>query len=196
MAVRFQCPSCYQPIEIDDEWAGKSVGCPYCQKTVAAPDESTLDLSTVPVATPLGTGGASAMYPPPATIAMEDRPNTIALVALVLFAVTLLLLVLSAVVVAGHHLELEEMQKLMADKGMIEFQKALLDKYGNQLPAWLMMTGILNAVALLTSLGSLTCGIIGTFRPRRRAMAIIAIVGSSLFLALNCVGMLTSFAMS
>jgi hypothetical protein len=60
MALRFACPSCRQPIEIDDEWAGKSVGCPYCKKVVAAPTSSTWPPDQIPVATPVG----SAFQPP------------------------------------------------------------------------------------------------------------------------------------
>ena len=61
MAIRFACPSCQQPIEIDDQWAGQSVGCPYCKKVVTAPPSSTWPPGEVPVASPAG----SAFRPPP-----------------------------------------------------------------------------------------------------------------------------------
>jgi hypothetical protein len=41
MAIRFQCPSCHQPIEIEESWAGRSVACCYCDQVVEAPHEST-----------------------------------------------------------------------------------------------------------------------------------------------------------
>ena len=53
MAIRFACPSCRQPIEIDNEWAGQSVGCPYCRKVVSAPHASTWPESQIPVGTPV-----------------------------------------------------------------------------------------------------------------------------------------------
>lgn len=53
MAIRFACPSCRQPIEIDNEWAGQSVGCPYCRKVVTAPHTSAWPESQIPVASPV-----------------------------------------------------------------------------------------------------------------------------------------------
>ena len=41
MAIRFQCPSCHRPIEIEETWAGRSVACCYCDQVVEAPHEST-----------------------------------------------------------------------------------------------------------------------------------------------------------
>jgi hypothetical protein len=61
MAIRFTCQSCQQPIEVDDQWAGQSVACPYCEKVITAPRESTLPDHDIPEATPAGSG----LRPPP-----------------------------------------------------------------------------------------------------------------------------------
>ena len=61
MAIRFACPSCRQPIEIDDQWAGQSVGCPYCKRVVTAPTTSTWPPGDIPQASPAG----QAFQPPP-----------------------------------------------------------------------------------------------------------------------------------
>lgn len=42
MVIQFSCPGCQQPIEVDGEWAGQHVACPFCQRVVTAPTESTL----------------------------------------------------------------------------------------------------------------------------------------------------------
>ncbi len=42
MVVQFSCPGCQQPVEVDDDWAGQHVACPFCQRVVTAPTESTL----------------------------------------------------------------------------------------------------------------------------------------------------------
>lgn len=42
MVVQFSCPGCQQPIEVDREWAGQHVACPFCQRVVTAPTESTI----------------------------------------------------------------------------------------------------------------------------------------------------------
>lgn len=52
MAILFSCPSCRQPIEVDDAWGGSSVACPYCRKVVAAPRESEWPKADIPVASP------------------------------------------------------------------------------------------------------------------------------------------------
>lgn len=61
MVVQFRCPSCEKPIEIDDEYAGRQVTCPYCHDVVDAPTESTYQ--SEPVARPVGE---TQPPPPPA----------------------------------------------------------------------------------------------------------------------------------
>jgi hypothetical protein len=43
MAIQFQCSGCSQPIEVDDEHAGKTATCPYCQRLIAIPLSSTIE---------------------------------------------------------------------------------------------------------------------------------------------------------
>ncbi len=67
MTIQFACPSCGQPIEIDEEHGGNQVSCPYCRNVVTAPSESTLHLGAeaetgAPVeARPLPPNQASAL---------------------------------------------------------------------------------------------------------------------------------------
>lgn len=42
MSIQFLCPGCGQPIEVDDEFANRLVGCPFCQTTAEAPAQSKL----------------------------------------------------------------------------------------------------------------------------------------------------------
>lgn len=53
MAIQFACPSCREPIEIDDEWAGQAVSCPYCRHVVNAPTTSTWTAARPPTAAPV-----------------------------------------------------------------------------------------------------------------------------------------------
>lgn len=64
MAIRFACPSCRQPIEVDDQWGGQAVACPYCRRVVSAPNESTWPPEEVPIASPARTGFPSPPPPP------------------------------------------------------------------------------------------------------------------------------------
>ncbi len=43
MAIQFRCTGCGQPIEVDDEFADRMVGCPFCKTTVQAPATGRLD---------------------------------------------------------------------------------------------------------------------------------------------------------
>jgi hypothetical protein len=47
MSIQFRCSGCGQPIEVDDEHAGKMAACPYCHRVVAVPQTSTFDGGTV-----------------------------------------------------------------------------------------------------------------------------------------------------
>ena len=42
MPIQFRCSSCNKPVEIDDEWAGQSVACPFCGGENLAPHETDL----------------------------------------------------------------------------------------------------------------------------------------------------------
>lgn len=72
MPIRFACPSCQQPIEIDDQWAGQSVACPYCKRVVTAPTASTWPAGEIPVASP--ASGGFAPPPPPGGYSFPQRP--------------------------------------------------------------------------------------------------------------------------
>lgn len=79
MAIRFACPACRQPLEVDDEWGGQSVACPYCQRVVTAPQTSTWPTGTVPVANPAGgygqvRQGESGFAPPPPPVGYAPGP--------------------------------------------------------------------------------------------------------------------------
>ncbi len=68
MAIRFICPACRQPLEIDDAWGGQSVACPYCRRVVTAPQTNTWPAGDVRVASPAhpeGVQGASPGFAPP-----------------------------------------------------------------------------------------------------------------------------------
>ena len=56
MAIQFNCPSCRQPIEVDDEHAGQVASCPYCRGVVTVPQTSTYQTEPVPAARPSNQG--------------------------------------------------------------------------------------------------------------------------------------------
>ncbi len=54
MPIRFACPQCHNPIEVDDEFAGSSATCPYCESVVSVPPESTWQADAIARARPAG----------------------------------------------------------------------------------------------------------------------------------------------
>jgi DNA-directed RNA polymerase subunit RPC12/RpoP len=66
MAIQFTCTHCGQPIEVDDEHAGRTAACPYCQHLVTVPQQSTFDPHSAVPARPLPPGH-DALTPPGAT---------------------------------------------------------------------------------------------------------------------------------
>jgi hypothetical protein len=70
MAIQFPCPSCSQPIEVDDEYAGQSAACPYCRRVVNVPTESPGQMRPAAMARPTlspaeGEAGAGPREAPP-----------------------------------------------------------------------------------------------------------------------------------
>lgn len=79
MAIQFQCPSCSQPIEVDDEFAGQPAACPYCRRVVSVPEKTTLAPAGAVVARPLPPESNSGSVVPGAApdhsqAAPPDRP--------------------------------------------------------------------------------------------------------------------------
>ena len=59
MPIQFLCASCGHPIEVDEEWASKSVACPFCRNTVLAPAASNYQPPpVVPTARGVASGSA------------------------------------------------------------------------------------------------------------------------------------------
>lgn len=87
MAIRFNCPNCRQPIEVDDEIGGRSAACPYCRRVVSVPAESNYTEEAVDAApaAPLREatadsgvssveGPAARSQPPPPPIDLHVGP--------------------------------------------------------------------------------------------------------------------------
>jgi hypothetical protein len=76
MAIQFYCTGCSEPIEVDDELAGQSAGCPYCQQVIRVPLASTYRADS-PAARPVkpDRGSAGNPHPPgPGPVADEYGP--------------------------------------------------------------------------------------------------------------------------
>lgn len=195
MAIRFQCSSCSQPIEVDDEWASRAVACPYCRTTITAPAESTIaDLTEIPMASPLTTGQTvPTQVPSPDHLQAlsAQHPNRIATVAFALACGELLLLAAMRWILASHRLELEQLMTAMESATglteMVEAQNQFFKSRGG-VPSWLIALMALEIAAGLNWAAIIVCGIIGARRPNRRKLAITALVVAGLVPIVFCCG--------
>jgi hypothetical protein len=79
MAIQFPCPSCSQPIEVDDEYAGQAAACPYCRRVVNVPTESPGEMRPAAMARPTlspaqGEVGAGPREAPPLGEVRPEAP--------------------------------------------------------------------------------------------------------------------------
>src|SRR5215472_19203313 len=68
MAIQFACPWCTQTISVDDSKARERVECPYCNRPVKVPTESTHDLPP-----PLPLPSQNMEDPPPSRTVPKRR---------------------------------------------------------------------------------------------------------------------------
>ena len=199
MSIRFTCPSCQQPIEVDDPWGGKTVGCPYCHHAVNAPASSTWPQQGVPMATPIGPAPTTPPSPalPPLPQSPPPRAGASAIWAFLISLVSAALCVLGfafymirameALVASGFDLsnpnseqQARETFRKMAEAG--------------QLPAspeatiTLLVGIVLAIIALIMAIRSMVRG------EGYRTLAVFSVLISLAFL--SCQGMLTLFMLS
>ncbi len=75
MPIQFRCSGCGQPIEVDDEHAGKLAACPYCQRVVAVPQTSNFEPGPIPPARPGPPVEGGPPTPPPTTYWQPAPPS-------------------------------------------------------------------------------------------------------------------------
>ena len=207
MAIRFQCPACSEPIEVDDEWSRQVVRCPYCQRTVTAPAESTLPANElIPVATPIagrrefqapadsvGPAGAVPPYPP------QPQTNRAAATALILAFTLIGMMLLCGQTFSRHGVEVQEYARYLEEAraaGTPAMTAALkyVETQGGQMPRWMVTLSILGMVSLAAWIGSIVFGIMGLFRTVRRGMAIAALSITGLLTTLFCLAAMSGAA--
>ena len=198
MAIRFQCGSCNQPIEVDDQWGGRTVACPYCKSTITAPFESTLgDLSDIPAASPVTSGEIDSSAPVNAQ--SNESSNVVALVALILAMIVIALIGLGTMIAAPHALEMKQIARELeeaqdsagsATKAIIQYAQS----HGGDLPTWMFMLGMIHIVTMAISVAAIVCGIVGLRHARRRRMAVAALAICGGITVYSCAMMAFSFA--
>lgn len=84
MPIQFLCPGCGQPIEVDDEHAGKAATCPYCQRVASVPMETTYRPDVVAAGRPAGLAGGMTVGSEPGAVSQPSplpQPGALHVVA-------------------------------------------------------------------------------------------------------------------
>ncbi|MCK6456443.1 MAG: hypothetical protein L6Q92_07935 [Phycisphaerae bacterium] len=176
MPIQFRCPSCRQPIEIDDAFGGQAVGCPFCQKVVTAPTASEPEAAAfMPSAAAPPSTSVELGYP---AAVSQPRPNWPASAGLVAAGVVVvavgILFVLSASLAS-------RIKGIETSEGQSELIKQLQSH-----PAVLP----LSIVTLIADLSGLVLSIIG-LRPGyqgRKWQAAIGLTICGLLIIVQCLG--------
>jgi hypothetical protein len=184
MAILFQCPACRQPIEIDEEWASRSVMCPFCRTTVTAPEASTFSpLAGVPVASP-ATGGLPASAPAPDAPPPAHR-NVLAVWALVSAIAALALCFVAGAMMTGWLVDLvgpNPTQQAVREAIMDEIQ-------AGGVPRSLVSAFLVLLLGLLLWAAGVGCAIVALRVPGRKGLAIAALVTSGVLPLMFCASM-------
>lgn len=181
MTIRFQCGSCSQPIEVDDEWASKPVACPYCRKTVTAPMESTLgDPGQFQAATPIAANavGVGAGLLQPEAVPVRQQRNVIAIVALCLAILAILMIFAGSGIAAVNAEKMENLQRALSGASdYAEQSKIMGDLFeaNPELVGLVVVISILAMGGIAVDLAAIICAIIAIRRPVRRGIAMAAL---------------------
>jgi hypothetical protein len=214
--IQFHCTSCGKPIEIDEEWAGHSVTCPFCQKEVTAP---TPNLQQEPLGGGVDSSErravSSAEYSSTYPDSQVRLPNPYGLWGLILSLVSVAAILAGLALFANFFLPLmaepieslqEELESAASDSEKQEItrskQREIVEEFqrmveNGEVPASsivLAYGGIIGGMGL--AVVGLILSIVGVTRRNARKGAAIAglLISSALTICTCCTGFM-SFSM-
>jgi hypothetical protein len=177
MPIQFRCTSCSQPIEIDNEFAGQAVTCPYCSKVVTSPGPNEAGIVTGETAAQVGESGQVL---PPRRPAEKSLLSWVSLVCTVLSIVVLFVTMIVSASLIGptdKPLQQEEVSKRL--------QSALAERPALRYGA--IIAGI--SICGLPIVGTVLAisALVGGKRPRWPAVVALCIAGLVFFLLFGSV---------
>lgn len=210
MAIQFRCPGCSQPIEVDDVHAGQAAACPYCQRVVNVPSESTLGREPPGVArgvegeeTPehgaaerphdVSAPDASPAPPLPGGLHVGPAPGprdqaartfgNYALICTVIAVLLFAVVFVYSVAVIGQEM-MKDPASQPSPERIAEIQEDLLQS------SWLQGTQLV--IAVLALIGVILAAVSLKQSPRSNWRAIVSVVICGLFVLCVCSGVVLS----
>lgn len=188
MAIQFHCVACAKPIEIDDEWAGRLVECPYCHETITAP---AFSMSSSPgrarelrPADAADSGGV-VMRPPLAeapVVQAAPQRNRLGVLALVVASVGVLLGGVACMGAAA------TMVQQLGPQLTPEQVNAFMEEAMKTSAPWFVKFSLAATASFGLWVVGVVCGLIAVLREPRRA-AVAALVVSALPLVFMVIGL-------
>lgn len=195
MTIRFQCASCTQPIEVDDEWALKAVACPYCHKTITAPGESSLeDPSMIGTASPMGHGEADhdEMSAETPERGLQPAPsNRVASIALVLAICSFILIAAYIMILSQHPEEIGRLYEAFEQAKDFPEKTAIYSEFiqeQGRVPGWMVASSGCIVGGGLAWVAAIICGLMGIRSAVRRQRAVAALLLTGLIPIILCCG--------
>ncbi len=198
MAIQFPCGACGQPVEIDDEWGGKTVACPFCHAQIIAPTESRLENEEeVPMAAAMQSSPPPFVPVPEVAYVPSVTPvgsNRLAIVAAVLAGVMMSSLIIHNRLMAPYFDDIRAMTERISEligqgKGlMVAVQTAqleFLEKIGDGVTG-LVVASMFQLFGGCVWLAAIICAIIAVRRPQHKRYAVAALVACGITPILFC----------
>ena len=200
MPIQFDCESCRKLIEVDEEWAGQLVECPFCRNAVRAPGARH---GARPVVT------ATPMSPSPVGLGDSDRPridavpppiypgemgrsanrqtNRLAVVGLVLSCVsvglftatTVFMVIAAASSMAPQGSSLDEVAKYVDEVDPKVFEEQAQKEImaaAERREGWIVAAGLAMIASLGLWLAGLICSLVAVTREKWRWVAVMGLV--------------------
>ncbi len=213
MSIQFKCPSCSQPIEVDEDHAQTQVICYYCSNVITVPDASTLTVQDLkagdsrpldqsrPVFTHISQQqdapalqqvsqqqSGQVQEPPPPDPGARQRTLTIVSIScglgcLAVFMITSLVLALSLPP------EITTNYKLTMEERLDLMQEHVVQSGKTHMMAFS------NVAILIMALAGSICGLAALLRrPAAKRMIWIGFLLSAAFLLCQCAGFLMTIS--
>lgn len=181
MPIQFACTTCGKPIEIDDEFAGQAVTCPYCRNVMQAPARSANSEAPNAIHESPGPSGASSAVP---HLFTGPQPTNWFASASLICAILMLLSLCLGMAGAA-----KVMKQIAPD---MKLQPNQMEQVANQAAKEpMVMTS--SALMLLASVLGVIFAILGlTRRTGRRWQAIVGLVLCGLMLACGCLNIVVN----
>lgn len=213
MPIQFKCPSCSQPIEVDDDHAQTQVICYYCSNVITVPDASTLTAQDIKAGAsrPLDQSGpvfthisqqddapalqqvsqqeqSGDVQKPPPDAGPEQRTLAIVSISCGLGCLAIFMIMILAIMLSI----LAELQEY-PDLNIEQQQKLLIQKTEEKMGTPAMAAG--SIAALLLAISGSGCGLAAIIRKTgARRWAWVGFLISTAFLFCQCAGSLTTIS--